>query len=52
MLRANMLGLDRWIRGGMRLGRQLDRISDGEVFGRFTAGMLGALTIRDPKHPI
>jgi len=52
MLRGNTLGLDRWIRKGVRLSRQLDRISDGEISGRFTAGMLGVLTTRDPKHPI
>ena len=51
ILRGNMLGLDRWIGEGMRLSNQLDRISDGEISSRFTAGMLGALTIRDPKHP-
>jgi len=51
ILRGNMLGLDRWIGEGERLSGQLDRISDSEISGRFTAGMLGALTIRNLKHP-
>ena len=51
ILRDNMLGLDRWIDEGMRLSSQIDKISDSEISGRFIAGMLGALTIRDLKHP-
>ena len=51
ILRGNILGLDRWIGEGVRLSNQLDSNSDGEISGRFTAAMLAALTIRDPKHP-
>lgn len=51
ILRDNMLGLDRWIDEGTRLSDHVGRISNREISGRFTAGMLGALTIRDPNHP-
>jgi ATP/maltotriose-dependent transcriptional regulator MalT len=51
ILRDNMLGLDRWIVEGERLNDYIGKISDHEISGRFTASMLGALTIRDPNHP-
>jgi DNA-binding SARP family transcriptional activator len=50
IVRGNMNELDRWIEEGLRLASQIDSISDNDITGRFTAGMLGALTIRNPNH--
>lgn len=50
---SSFLELDWWITEGDRLGRQYmsDAFEDADLAGRFSAGMLMALVMRDMGHP-
>ncbi len=52
MSRSGFTALDRWIKEGDRLGRLLpDDADTAELAGRFAAGMLVSLLIRNQAHP-
>lgn len=51
ILRSDMRGLDVWIAEGEMINPSMDDMGDLNIYGRFAAAMLGAMTIRSPAHP-
>ena len=50
ILRHTFTSLDYWITEGERLGKLLPEESDADLVGRFAAGMLMALILRNQSH--
>jgi LuxR family transcriptional regulator, maltose regulon positive regulatory protein len=50
-LRDAFLELDHWIDEGFRIADACPELQAPDLYGRFCAGVLGALVLRNPNHP-